>query len=138
MSASQSANGNGSVHDPCCAHDRALCSIGQPPHRCDMVAEESRILMSLRDAPDLNLRQRARGNVSHFAQPALAQFSNRISKDSSHVLRKRQYFGHLHKEIERSVVINDASDRRRQFRSEEHTSELQSLMRISYAVFCLK
>src|SRR3546814_5224656 len=35
------------------------------------------------------------------------------------------------------------SDRRRvshrcQYRSEEHTSELQSIMRISYAVFCLK
>src|SRR3546814_8580260 len=35
------------------------------------------------------------------------------------------------------------SDRRRlrrigSLRSEEHTSELQSLMRISYAVFCLK
>src|SRR3546814_1318050 len=28
--------------------------------------------------------------------------------------------------------------RRRTLRSEEHTSELQSLMRISYAVFCLK
>src|SRR3546814_1138079 len=27
---------------------------------------------------------------------------------------------------------------RREVRSEEHTSELQSLMRISYAVFCLK
>src|SRR3546814_4276674 len=27
---------------------------------------------------------------------------------------------------------------RQQDRSEEHTSELQSLMRISYAVFCLK
>src|SRR3546814_6225141 len=27
---------------------------------------------------------------------------------------------------------------RRDHRSEEHTSELQSLMRISYAVFCLK
>src|SRR3546814_3200123 len=27
---------------------------------------------------------------------------------------------------------------RREFRSEEHTSELQSLMRITYAVFCLK
>src|SRR3546814_3302776 len=27
---------------------------------------------------------------------------------------------------------------RRLIRSEEHTSELQSLMRISYAVFCLK
>src|SRR3546814_5238615 len=29
-------------------------------------------------------------------------------------------------------------DIRRALRSEEHTSELQSLMRISYAVFCLK
>src|SRR3546814_1512638 len=29
-------------------------------------------------------------------------------------------------------------DGRREIRSEEHTSELQSLMRISYAVFCLK
>src|SRR3546814_2864704 len=28
--------------------------------------------------------------------------------------------------------------RRQEQRSEEHTSELQSLMRISYAVFCLK
>src|SRR3546814_8129550 len=27
---------------------------------------------------------------------------------------------------------------RREYRSEEHTSELQSLMRSSYAVFCLK
>src|SRR3546814_10158192 len=27
---------------------------------------------------------------------------------------------------------------RKMFRSEEHTSEFQSLMRISYAVFCLK
>src|SRR3546814_4689714 len=31
------------------------------------------------------------------------------------------------------VVIDELADR-----SEEHTSELQSLMRISYAVFCLK
>src|SRR3546814_3274509 len=29
-------------------------------------------------------------------------------------------------------------ERHRRERSEEHTSELQSLMRISYAVFCLK
>src|SRR3546814_2509959 len=29
-------------------------------------------------------------------------------------------------------------EQRRDDRSEEHTSELQSLMRISYAVFCLK
>src|SRR3546814_3392734 len=31
-----------------------------------------------------------------------------------------------------------ATATRAKFRSEEHTSELQSLMRISYAVFCLK
>src|SRR3546814_2032027 len=31
-----------------------------------------------------------------------------------------------------------ASSRPPEIRSEEHTSELQSLMRISYAVFCLK
>src|SRR3546814_10095002 len=32
----------------------------------------------------------------------------------------------------------DGEIQQRQTRSEEHTSELQSLMRISYAVFCLK
>src|SRR3546814_6550468 len=35
------------------------------------------------------------------------------------------------------IVMLAAADGRRS-RSEEHTSELQSLMRISYAVFCLK
>src|SRR3546814_3403429 len=33
---------------------------------------------------------------------------------------------------------NAANHKNDIFRSEEHTSELQSLMRISYAVFCLK
>src|SRR3546814_3370302 len=37
-------------------------------------------------------------------------------------------------------AVIDPADTRREVaaRSEEHTSELQSLMRISYAVFCLK
>src|SRR3546814_2032242 len=34
--------------------------------------------------------------------------------------------------------VAHAANARRERRSEEHTSELQSLMRISYAVFCLK
>src|SRR3546814_3724147 len=47
----------------------------------------------------------------------------------------------------RDVIASTAGDgalapcssyTREQIRSEEHTSELQSLMRISYAVFCLK
>src|SRR3546814_8332084 len=44
-------------------------------------------------------------------------------------------------EFERAVGMNDVrmiSMGKPKARSEEHTSELQSLMRISYAVFCLK
>src|SRR3546814_4713643 len=49
-------------------------------------------------------------------------------------------------EQQEQAVRSDEADRRAKlrkhaearFRSEEHTSELQSLMRISYAVFCLK
>src|SRR3546814_8124399 len=36
------------------------------------------------------------------------------------------------------ILAPDRGDAARSRRSEEHTSELQSLMRISYAVFCLK
>src|SRR3546814_7289451 len=36
------------------------------------------------------------------------------------------------------IAWNIIVGHRREIRSEEHTSELQSLMRISYAVFCLK
>src|SRR3546814_2597828 len=36
------------------------------------------------------------------------------------------------------LVMSAAVDGPVAFRSEEHTSELQSIMRISYAVFCLK
>src|SRR3546814_5670930 len=44
--------------------------------------------------------------------------------------------GHLNV---RSVTLHGPfGSSSRQVRSEEHTSELQSLMRISYAVFCLK
>src|SRR3546814_6826094 len=38
----------------------------------------------------------------------------------------------------KSQDIDAPDDMPLRFRSEEHTSELQSLMRISYAVFCLK
>src|SRR3546814_3273617 len=37
-----------------------------------------------------------------------------------------------------NLLAQFGEDRGRLQRSEEHTSELQSLMRISYAVFCLK
>src|SRR3546814_6769442 len=55
--------------------------------------------------------------------------------------------GHRRRLADRGAVRLDPGDRcaaarrahhERCLRSEEHTSELQSLMRISYAVFCLK
>src|SRR3546814_6837953 len=56
--------------------------------------------------------------------------------------RARRRMGMIFQEyalVERlSVLENVLSGRLGYVRSEEHTSELQSLMRISYAVFCLK
>src|SRR3546814_4958794 len=40
--------------------------------------------------------------------------------------------------LRRAIERGEFSMRYQPIRSEEHTSELQSLMRISYAVFCLK
>src|SRR3546814_7974891 len=40
--------------------------------------------------------------------------------------------------ISRRIVVIGGGPAGLEARSEEHTSELQSLMRISYAVFCLK
>src|SRR3546814_7185482 len=53
--------------------------------------------------------------------------------------REVEVLEHGHLWIERAVFwqVAEAGLRDRP-RSEEHTSELQSLMRISYAVFCLK
>src|SRR3546814_2772631 len=47
--------------------------------------------------------------------------------------------GEHREEADRRPVLGDRDDAdQAEDRSEEHTSELQSLMRISYAVFCLK
>src|SRR3546814_1256768 len=51
------------------------------------------------------------------------------------------FAGHTHEpaeEVARGLLGLAPAGLTRVFRSEEHTSELQSLMRISYAVFCLK
>src|SRR3546814_3371052 len=48
------------------------------------------------------------------------------------------YFGGYVNDNFRALAATGRLDRDDFIRSEEHTSELQSLMRISYAVFCLK
>src|SRR3546814_7703900 len=42
------------------------------------------------------------------------------------------------RQLQMTIGCEGETRARRRLRSEEHTSELQSLMRISYAVFCLK
>src|SRR3546814_2778906 len=56
-----------------------------------------------------------------------------------HVSRVAAKSGHLLSTgLFKSSPVIAISDQCTTTRSEEHTSELQSLMRISYAVFCLK
>src|SRR3546814_1004085 len=57
-----------------------------------------------------------------------AFFASSGSEANDTIVRMVRRYWQILGQPERSVII----------RSEEHTSELQSLMRISYAVFCLK
>src|SRR3546814_2228481 len=52
-----------------------------------------------------------------------------------HAAGKRVEYTWRWERIPQYLISNDGTELNR---SEEHTSELQSLMRISYAVFCLK
>src|SRR3546814_6838317 len=72
-----------------------------------------------------------------------------VLKVAAHAMLRPEYRGEIHPRGNQRVeavrqVGGDGSGMGKQRdappfeRSEEHTSELQSLMRISYAVFCLK
>src|SRR3546814_1007553 len=70
-----------------------------------------------------------------------------LREGANHITNGRLGFSEEHKPtslistvqyIASSGVCCQFGDERRVGRSEEHTSELQSLMSISYAVFCLK
>src|SRR3546814_3624746 len=96
--------------------------------------------------PELNaaMQQEAGRQEAHieliasenYCSPAVmeAQGSQLTNKYAEGYPGKRYYGGCEFVDIAEQLAIN----RIKQVRSEEHTSELQSLMRISYAVFCLK
>src|SRR3546814_8125176 len=81
--------------------------------------------------------------VRRVTQEAIAPRAPAVASVAREVSR-----GHAHAAATRPVVPDDAAGKiggrvvprasAQTRRSEEHTSELQSLMRISYAVFCLK
>src|SRR3546814_3699523 len=60
-----------------------------------------------------------------------------IEVEGPHHQRRRQFLHHVD-EDQQPGGQQRRPHHRRVHRSEEHTSELQSLMRTSYAVFCLK
>src|SRR3546814_2314256 len=64
----------------------------------------------------------------------------RCRRGGHRVVILHQIGGSLHQDAPTAscIEIPVVDLERRRTRSEEHTSELQSLMRISYAVFCLK
>src|SRR3546814_9922687 len=73
------------------------------------------------------------GTVYRHRQTAAARWSDHRLRCADHLYRRaiaRSLHGHRRS--------RKACAPRLSRRSEEHTSELQSLMRISYAVFCLK
>src|SRR3546814_10068602 len=76
------------------------------------------------------------GLLEQFVHAFLARARHRLigryddALDAGRVVQRLQRDDHLGG---RAVRVGDDA-----LRSEEHTSELQSLMRISYAVFCLK
>src|SRR3546814_1504351 len=76
--------------------------------------------------------------VDEFAEVALA-VRHVIGCASGGVFAHRQHDEAGDREADSNAERIDRSDEPAEARrSEEHTSELQSLMRISYAVFCLK
>src|SRR3546814_6377116 len=73
-----------------------------------------------------------------------AEFADAVIEVAARIIVRRQRRGRGRLGVVRAGEIGRAADHlgdrrgQRVERSEEHTSELQSLMRISYAVFCLK
>src|SRR3546814_1747979 len=93
------------------------------------------LLRFARDGRQQRLLAPAHRVAARGSRRTLVDRRGQIGQESS---RRRERLG-----LARHLIIDDAvagvDVAAAQFlRSEEHTSELQSLMRISYAVFCLK
>src|SRR3546814_9158099 len=79
----------------------------------------------------------ARGGSKKRPYYKIVVADSRSPRDGRFIERIGSYNPLLAKDNPERVKL-DADRAKHWLRSEEHTSELQSLMRISYAVFCLK
>src|SRR3546814_3166961 len=79
---------------------------------------------------------RSRGAVQPLFEPILAGFCDAYPEIELEIFADDALADLSAGGFDAGVRIGDVA--RVEIRSEEHTSELQSLMRISYAVFCLK
>src|SRR3546814_15540642 len=82
----------------------------------------------------LMIRRPPRSTRTDTLFPYTTLFRSAFSRFAARSMRAR-YFA---SKCERTMSYCDCVKIHVALRSEEHTSELQSLMRISYAVFCLK
>src|SRR3546814_5674410 len=85
--------------------------------------------------------QRARRNCRRRRRSYLAdvgEYEPLLRQPPGHIRWRGQGEGDLRRLLYRQSRGRPGGPCRGELRSEEHTSELQSLMRISYAVFCLK
>src|SRR3546814_1344363 len=83
---------------------------------------------------DLFLPHRAVHRVDIIVEIALVLGDDRAAHDRQRVDGEMR----IDAEFDEVVLRDEAAHLEILIRSEEHTSELQSLMRISYAVFCLQ
>src|SRR3546814_10954792 len=113
---------------------RPACSIGKMVGRWRAGQGRSRVVQSRR--PDRDRSWARRDAQYAAADPALARQADAERELASVVVMAAQH--HDRVDPPRAVRFDQLLAAERIARSEEHTSELQSLMRISYAVFCLK
>src|SRR3546814_10095206 len=87
--------------------------------------------------PDVVMLRNAREEARELITAPCTEFDELGGNERSCVVQAFRVAADAREEVE-NPKTSSASRLALAIRSEEHTSELQSLMRISYAVFCLK
>src|SRR3546814_8013781 len=82
--------------------------------------------------------RRQGGGGSRFGRGNAAGSSRARRPDMRRVIVKMRVVRHAGTRFRAAPIARHVAYLEREGRSEEHTSELQSLIRTSYAVFCLK